>query len=308
MKLHPNARTTPHSRSLIVTRVLHQGWARSEAAEAAGISLRTVDKWLGRFRQHGRSGLFDRPSIPHRSPKRTAAATVRRIEQLRTRRWTAEQIAQRLRMALSTVSAVLKRIGLGRLACIDPKPAPIRYEYAHPGGLLHVDTKKLARFRRPGHRIHGNRRDTKTGLGYEFAHVCVDDATRLAYVEVLSDERKDTVVQFLRRAVAWFGRKRIDVLRVMTDNGSAYRSRLHAELCQELGIRHIRTRPYTPRTNGKAERFIGTLSREWAYARSYRSSAHRTAALTDWIHKYNYRRPHRGLGRYTPQQRLEALR
>lgn len=308
MKLHANAKTTPRGRSLLVRRVLHHGWTRAEAADAAGVSLRTVDKWLGRFRARGLEGLLDRSSAPRRSPNRTRDPLVRRIRQLRIRRWTAERIARAIGMALSTVSAVLKRIGLGRLACLDPKPVPLRYEYARPGGLLHVDTKKLAKIGAIGHRIHGDRSRKVRGLGYEFAHVCVDDATRLAYVELLPDERTKSVLHFLRRAVAWFRRKGIDIERLMTDNGPAYRSSAHAELCAELGIRHIRTRPYTPRTNGKAERFIGTLIREWAYIRAYRSSPERARALPRWIREYNYLRPHRGLARSTPIARLRALR
>ncbi len=308
MKLHANAKTTPHCRSLIVDRVLTLGWTAPEAAEAAGISVRTVFKWLARFRQEGLAGLLDRRSSPRRSPARTPNATVRRIERFRRRRWTAEKIAGRLRMALSTVSAVLKRIGLGRLSSLDPKPNPVRYERSTPGELIHIDTKKLARIGRVGHRIHGDRSRTIRGIGYEFAHVCVDDATRLAYVEVLPDERRESVLPFLRRTVRWFRRRGVLVEQLMTDNGSAYVSNDHADLCDELGIRHLRTRPHTPRTNGKAERFIQTLQREWAYARAYQTSSRRTAALRSWLHLYNYSRPHRGLGRSTPAQRLRALR
>ena len=308
MKLHPNARTTPHTRSLIVSRVLDEGWTVSETAEAAGVSIRTVYKWLRRFKLEGLRGLLDRPCAPGRSPHSTPSRLVRRIEQLRRKRWTAERIAEALQMALSTVCGILRRIGLGRFRNLEPRADPCRYERSRPGELLHVDTKKLARFSRPGHRIHGNRADTRTGLGYEFAHVCVDDATRLAYVEILPDERRESALPFLRRAVAWFKRKRVTVEQLMTDNGSAYLSRDHAELCEELGIRHIRTRPYTPRTNGKAERFIQTLQREWAYARPYNNSARRSAALHPWLHQYNHSRPHRGLGRSTPNQRLRDLR
>ncbi len=308
MKLHPNAKTTPHGRSLIIQRVLQLRWTAAEAAEAAGISVRTVFKWLARFRSEGLTGLVDRRSAPHRSPSRTPARLVRRIERFRRRRWTAEEIAARLRLALSTVSAVLKRIGLGRLSALDPKPDPVRYERDKPGELLHVDIKKLARICGIGHRIHGDRRREKRGVGYEFAHVCVDDATRLAYVEVLPDERIESVLPFLRRAVAWFKRKGVTVERVMTDNGSAYRSHDHAQLCDDLGIRHLRTKPYTPRTNGKAERFIQTILREWAYKRPYRSSRLRQEALAPWLRLYNYSRPHRGLVRSTPIACLRALR
>ena len=308
MKLHPNAKTTPHTRQLIVQRVARQGWTASEVAQAVGVSVRTVFKWLARFRDEGRAGLLDRPSVPHRSPARTREAVVRRIDTLRRKRWTAERIAERLRMALSTVSAVLKRIGLGRLSALDPKPVPVRYERESPGELVHVDTKKLAKIGAVGHRIHGDHSRKKRGLGYEFAHVCVDDATRLAYVEVLPDERIASAVPFLRRAAAWFRRKGIIVQRVMTDNAPAYLSRDHASFCAELGIRHLKTRPYTPRTNGKAERFIQTLQRDWAYTRPYQNSRARTHALAPWLKQYNYTRPHRGLDRSTPIARLRALR
>lgn len=308
MKLHPNARTTLHTRQLIVRRVHRQGWTVVEAADAAGISVRTVFKWLARYRDEGRAGLADRRSTPRRSPTRTREAVVRRIDRYRRRRWTAERIAAQLRMALSTVCAILKRIGLNRLSNLDPKAEPIRYERSRPGELLHVDTKKLGRIGRIGHRINNDRRTRSRGIGWEFAHVCVDDATRLAYVEILPDERRESAVPFLRRAVAWFKRKGVQVDQVMTDNGSAYISRDHAELCAELGIRHLRTRPYTPRTNGKAERFIQTLQREWAYGRPYRTSQLRQKALAPWLRQYNHSRPHRGLDRSTPIDRLRALR
>jgi len=308
MKLHPNAKTTPYSRRLVVRRVLRQGWTQAEAAEAAGVSVRTVAKWIERYRSEGSGGLLDRSSAPQRSPHRTPRGVVRRIEHLRRRRWTAERIAAALRMASSTVSGILKRIGLGRLRNLEPKEDPQRYERSRPGELLHIDTKKLGRIGRVGHRINRDRRTRSRGIGWEFAHVCIDDATRLAYVEVLPDERRESALAFLRRAVAWFRRKRIEVDQVMTDNGSAYISRDHADLCEQLGIRHLRTRPYRPQTNGKAERFIQTLQRDWAYAKPYRSSLIRQKALAPWIHQYNYSRPHRGLDRSTPNQRLRDLR
>ncbi|NNE35882.1 MAG: IS481 family transposase [Rhodothermales bacterium] len=308
MKLHPNAKTTPHSRALVVRRVQHEGWTQAEAAEAAGVSVRTVAKWIDRFRNDGYPGLVDRSSAPRRSPHRTPRRLVRRIEQLRRRRLTAERIASALRMALSTVSGILKRIGLGRLRSLEPKIEPIRYERSRPGELLHIDTKKLGRIAGVGHQMHGDRSRRARGVGWEFAHVCIDDATRLAYVEILPNERAESAVPFLRRAVAWFKRKSVRIEQLMNDNGPAYLSRDHAELCRELGIHHIRTRPYTPRTNGKAERFIGTMIREWAYARPYRSSRLRQQALAPWIRQYNHTRPHRGLARSTPAQRLRDLR
>ncbi len=242
------------------------------------------------------------------SPNSTPYRLVRRIERLRRRRWTAERIAVALRMALSTVSNILKRLGLGRLRSLEPKVDPQRYQRFRPGELLRIDTNKLGRIDRVGHRIHGDRARRGSGAGWEFVHFCIDDATRLAYVEVLPNEHSDAAVPFLRRASAWFKRKGVKVQQVMTDNGSAYISNDHAELCQELGIRHLRTKPYTPRTNGKAERFIGTMIREWAYVRPYRNSNRRRESLKPWIRQYNYKRPHRGLARSTPNQRLRALR
>ena len=309
MKLHPNARTNPYSRRLAVRRVLREGWTQARAAEAAGVSVRTIAKWIRRFRAEGAPGLLDRSSAPRRSPNRTPGRLVRRIEQLRWRRWTAERIAEALRMAISTVSAILKRLGLGRFSDLDPKPpAPVRYERSTPGELIHIDTKKLARIGQIGHRIHGDRTRMSRGIGYEFAHVCVDDATRLAYVEILDNERMESSLPFLRRAAAWFKRRGAPVQQVMTDNAPAYNSKAHAALCNELGIQHIQTRPYRPQTNGKVERFIRTLQNEWAYARPYRTSAWRARALATWLHQYNYSRPHRGLGRSTPIERLRALR
>jgi len=234
---------------------------------------------------------------------------VRRIEALRRRRRLSSwQIADKLKMAVSTVAAVLNRLGLGRLVSLDPKPPVVRYERERPGELLHVDVKKLARIVRVGHRIHGDRGTRVKGAGWEFAHVCVDDSSRAVYVEVLADEKAATAVPFLCRAVTWFRKKGVEVERVMTDNGSSYVSHAHRDACQELGIRHLRTRPYTPRTNGKAERFIQTLAREWAYARPYRNSAARSKALRPWIKYYNHRRPHHGIGRTTPMAKLEVTR
>ena len=308
MKLHANAKTTPHARALLVERVVHLGWTHAEAAEAAGVSLRTAFKWRQRFRDEGPDGLRDRSSTPHRSPNRTPHAVVRQIERHRRQRRTAEWIAERLELAISTVCLILKRLGLGRLRNLDPKPEPCRYERSRPGELIHIDTKKFAKISRIGHRIHGDRSRQARGCGYEFAHVCIDDATRLAYVEVLPDEKRESVIPFLKRAVAWFRRRGVIVEQLMTDNGPAYVSTRHAQLCSQLGIQHIRTKPYCPQTNGKAERFIQTLQREWAYFRAYRSSARRTAALHPWLREYNYSRPHRGIGRSTPNARLRSLR
>lgn len=307
MNLHPNSKLTPTSRASAVLDVLERGWSVAEVAERRDVSARTIYKWLARYRTEGEAGLQDRSSAPHRVAGRTRPPRVRRIVTLRRRRWTAWQIAQRLRMARSTVSAVLARVGLGRLRALDPKPRVQRYEKQRAGELLHVDIKKLARIRRVGHRIHGDRSRRVYGAGWEYVHVAIDDASRVAYVEVLDDERAASAVPFLERAVAWYRTLGIQVEQVMTDNGSAYRSHRHRHACERLGIRHRLTRPYTPRTNGKAERFIGTLSRGWAYGRAYRNSATRTRALTPWLEHYNHQRPHRSLDMQSPMTRLKAL-
>jgi transposase InsO family protein len=307
MKLHANAKTCPASRRLLCRRVIEQGRTVTEAAEAAGVSVRSAYRWLARYRAEGESGLLDRSSRPRRSPRRTPPGRVAEILGLRRQRLSGQEIAERLGMAASTVSAVLRRAGLGRLRALEAPEPPNRYERARPGELVHIDVKKLAVIVRPGHRVHGDRRTQVRGAGWEYVHNLVDDATRLAYAEVLPDERKETVCAFLRRAVAWLSTQGITVERVLTDNGSGYRSRLHREVCAELGIAHKRTRAYRPRTNGKVERFIQTSLRRWAYRRPYASSAERTAALADWLHTYNHLRPHRSLNRQTPAQRLAGL-
>lgn len=316
MKLHGSARTCPKSRRLLVDRVLVEGWSLTEAAEAAGVSDRTVSKWLKRFREEGEGGLSDRSSAPGRIPHRTPSERVEAIRALRKLRMTAAEIAQALGMALSTVSVWLKRIGLGKRSRLEPPEPPNRYERRHPGELVHVDIKKLGRIKLPGHRVTGNRRQraprTRVGnqgrylgtAGWEFVHVMVDDHSRLAYAEVLSDERGETAAGFLDRAVQWFGDRGITIERLLSDNGSCYRSRAHAQACRQLGIRHSFTRPYRPRTNGKAERFIQTLINEWAYAPIYGNSAERTSRLTPWLTHYNYTRPHGSLGHKPPGSRL----
>jgi transposase InsO family protein len=297
---------------------LEENWSLAAAAEAAGVSERTAGKWMRRFRLEGRAGLADRSSAPRRVPRRTAPERVEAIRKLRRLRLTAAEIAELLGMALSTVSRWLKRIGLGKRSRLAPPEPPNRYERARPGELVHVDVKKLGRFRRPGHRALGRgprRRLTQTTaegrgrgvVGWDFLHVCVDDATRLAYVEVLPDERATTAAAFLKRAVGWFAERGVEVARVMSDNGSCYRSSDHARACRELGLRHLRTRPYRPRTNGKAERFIQTLQNEWAYARLYASSAERAAHLPAWLDHYNSRRPHGSLSHRPPAARLVEL-
>ena len=307
MRLHRNARTCPHSRRLAVRRVLEESWTLAAAAEAAGVSVRTLSKWLRRFREEGEQGLLDRSSAPRSVPSRTPEQRVVVIAALRRLRMTGAEIAETLSMPRSTVSVVLTRIGLGRLSRLEPAEPPNRYERRRPGELLHVDVKKLGRIGRPGHRVNGDRRTRSRGIGWEFVHIAIDDATRLAYVEVLADEKATTATAFLRRAVAHFRAHGVQVERVMTDNGSAYVSLVHRLACKALGLTHLRTRPYRPRTNGKAERFIRTLLAGWAYGAIYRDSAERRAALAGWLDFYNRRRPHGSLNHQPPLQRLEAL-
>jgi transposase InsO family protein len=308
MKLHGNAKTCLYSRKLLVERVERQGWTLTQAAEAAGVSVRTVSKWVGRYREEGEAGLRDRSSAPVSMPRRTCEERVQAIAALRRVRMSGIEIAELLAMAPSTVSAVLARIGLGRLAALEPPEQANRYEKAGAGELVHVDVKKLVRIDGAGHRVTGSRRGQAKGAGWEYVHVAVDDATRLAYAEVLTDERATSVVAFLRRAVAHFRAYGITIERLLTDNGPGYRSTIHALACRALAIKHSRTRPYRPRTNGKAERFIRTLLGGWAYGAIYASPAERTAALAGWLNFYNHRRPHGSLDRQPPVTRLNALR
>jgi len=316
MKVHANAPLGPKGRETMVLRVLEQGWSLTRAAEAAGVSERTCSKWVSRYRAEREAGLLDRSSAPRSIPHRTPDEVVEVIVLLRKLRMTGAEIAFCLAMALSTVSAVLLRVGLGKLSRLEPPEPPNRYQRRHAGELVHVDVKKLARIPDwgAGHRVHGNRglqrnrrRAGKRIVGWEFVHVCVDDATRLAYVEVLADEKATSAVAFLTRAIAFYERHGITVERVMTDNGSAYRSTIHAFACRALGVRHLRTRPYRPRTNGKAERFIRTMLGGWAYGAIYANSRERTAALDGWLWTYNHRRPHGSLSHKPPIARLNEL-
>jgi transposase InsO family protein len=307
MNIHSSARTSPAGRGLLVRRITELGWTVREAAEAAGVSARTAYKWLARFDDDGEAGLLDRSSRPNRSPTRIAPGWQDLVLQLRRSRMTGAQIAKALKIPRSTVARVLKRLGLERLKYLDPPPPVRRYEKDRPGELIHLDVKKLGRIKGIGHRITGrfvgvNR---NCGIGWEFVHVCVDDFTRLAYVEVLEDETGPTTVGFLRRALAWFREHGVTVERVMTDNGTNYRSHAFRGALVRLGLKHLRTRPYTPRTNGKAERFIQTMLREWAYVRPYTSSARRRVALAPWLRRYNERRPHGAIGGAPPITRLK---
>jgi transposase InsO family protein len=314
MKLHGNARLSVKGRELLIDRVEHAGWSLSSAAEAAGISDRTARKWLARYRSEGATGLLDRCSAPAIVANRTDERRVEVIAALRRLRLTALEIAECLQMAHSTVSGILTRIGMGKLGL---EPAQ-RYERERPGELIHTDVKKLGRIQgRAGHRVASRRRYNprkndaagvlRHTVGWEYVHVAIDDATRLAYIEVLSDEKAITAIAFLRRAVAHYASYGIAVEQLITDNGPAYRSTIHAIACRTLGIRHLRTRPYRTQTNGKAERFIRTMLGGWTYGAIYRDSAQRNAALAGWLDFYNRQRPHGALSHRPPITRLHEL-
>jgi transposase InsO family protein len=303
MDIHKNARTTPQSRALIAKRVT-SGEPRSSVARGVGVCERTVAKWVARAAE-GDLALEDRSCRPHRSPRAISAAVMVEIERLRRRwRWTGAQIAETVGVSRATAARTLRQLGLHHLARLEPRPMGRRYEWAAPGQLLHLDTKKLGRIGQVGHRITGVRSHRTRGIGWEFVHVCIDDCSRVAYAEVLPDERSLTVVAFLRRAMTWFARRGVTVQRILTDNGNPYRSRLMAAVCRARAVAQRFTRPYTPRTNGKAERFIQTLLREWAYRVPYASSGQRTAALAHWLHYYNWHRHHSALGGLPPISRV----
>jgi len=318
MQLHANAALSLNQRRRLVGRVLEEGWSLTKAAEAAEVSDRTAAKWVSRYRREGETGLLDRSSAPALVANRTDERRVEAIAALRRLRFTAPELAELLDMPLSTVSGILTRIAMGKLGRLGLEPAQ-RYERARPGELIHIDVKKLGRIQGgAGKRIFGghshyNRtftdRDGKrrTTVGWDYVHIAIDDATRLAYAEVLSDEKAITAVGFLRRAVAFFDRHGVSVERLITDNGSPYRSTVHAIACRALGIRHLRTRPHRPQTNGKAERLIRTMLGGWAYGAIYASSTERTAALDGWLWHYNHRRRHSALGHQPPITRLNNL-
>ena len=304
MNSHKNARLGFTGRVCLVERVVHDGWSAAQAALAFSVSARTVRKWLARFRTEGQPGLRDRSSRPHHSPRRTRAALERRITARRERRETGAQIAAALHLPRATVGDVLRRLGRGRLPPVVPRPPVVRYERERPGELLHIDAKKLGRIGRVGHRIHGDRTRRTRGLGWECLHVAIDDASRVAYAELLPDESAASAVAFLERAVAWLAGLGVRVERVMTDNAFCYTQRQYAAALERLGIVHKRTKPYTPRTNGKAERFIQTALREWAYAKPYRSSRTRAGALGPFLTHYNTARPHTAHDHQPPCTRL----
>jgi len=310
MDVHKNARLTPAGREIMVRRVVEGGQTPEAIATAVGVCPRTVRKWVKRFRAEGLAGLHDRSSRPHRLRRPVPAAIIARLEALRRQRWTGAQIARETGVSKATVSRILRRLGLNRLRALEPVEPVRRYEREHPGELIHIDIKKLGRIDGIGHRITGDRRGQSSrrsrgqGLGWEFVHVCIDDASRIAFAQVMPDETKESATAFLKAALAYYQSLGVTVARVMTDNGGCYRAFDFRDACRDLGLKHIRTRPYTPKTNGKAERFIQSALREWAYAQPYTHSDRRIAELPRWLHRYNWHRPHGSLDAKPPISRL----
>jgi transposase InsO family protein len=304
MNIHKNARLTPSGRERIVRQVA-SGQTPEAVSEAAGVCPRTVRKWVERYHREGPAGLQDRSSRPHRLHRPTPPAIVEQVEALRRQRFTGKQIAAELRISPATVSRILKRLGLNRISALEPAAPVRRYERERPGELIHIDIKKLGRFARAGHRATGHRQGCRNvNAGWEFVHVAIDDHSRLAFAKIMPSEKKRSATAFLKAALAYYASLGIKVERVMSDNGSCYKSFAFRRLCKRLGLRHIRTRPYTPKTNGKAERFIQTSLREWAYAQAYQHSRQRKDYLPFWLHRYNWHRPHAGIDDKTPISRL----
>ncbi len=304
MNIHQNAKLTPQSRAEIVRRVLDEGQSPTAVATAVGVCTRTVRKWVARYRTEGADGLRDRSSRPHRIRGALPPPVIIQIVALRRLRWTGAQIAATLGVSPASVSRVLRRQGIARLSALEPAPPVHRYEHPHPGDLLHLDTKKLGRFNRPGHRVTHDRTHRRQGAGWEYVHVCVDDHSRVAFSQLYPDETAASATAFLTAATDYYRRLGITVQRVLTDNGGCYRSRAFNARCGTLGLRSRYPRPFTPRTNGKAERFIQTALREWAYAHAYDTSDQRAQQLPRWLHRYNWHRPHASLRAMTPISRL----
>jgi transposase InsO family protein len=310
MDTHKNAPLTPKGREAMVRRVVEDGLSKAAAAYQFNVTPKTVAKWVKRFRAEGMDGLRDRSSRPHSLPSQTPAAACAAVEALRRQRYTGKQIAAEVGVSPATVSRILRRLGLNRLAALEPAEPIRRYERQHPGELIHIDIKKLGKFNRIGHRITGdrsrqsNQRSRGQGPGWEYVHVCIDDASRIAFSQVMKNEKQGCAVAFLKAAIAYYTSLGITVERVMTDNGACYKSLAFQKACKRLGLRHIRTKPYTPKTNGKAERFIQTSLREWAYAQAYNTSKERAAELPRWLHRYNWHRPHGSLDSKPPISRL----
>ena len=306
MDTHKNARLTPKGREEMVRAVVDYGLTQAAAARQFNTTPKTVGKWVERFHAEGVKGLQDRSSRPLSSPGQTPPATCAAVEAMRRQRYTGKQIAAELGISPATVSRILRRLGLNRLSALEPAEPVRRYERDKPGEMIHIDIKKLGRFNKIGHRITGDRRgqSNSRGVGWEYVHVAVDDHSRIAFAIVMSSEKRRSATAFLRAAVAYYEGLGVKVERVMTDNGSCYKSFAFRRSCKELGLKHIRTRPYTPKTNGKAERFIQTSLREWAYAQAYQTSTERKAELPSWLHRYNWHRPHTGIDDKTPISRL----
>jgi transposase InsO family protein len=302
MNIHKNARLTPLRREEMALAVIEGGLSQAQAASQYAVTAKVVKRWVERYKAEGRAGMADRSSRPRHSPNRTDQTVVDRVVALRRQRFTGKHIASMVGVSPATVSRVLARAGLSRLKDLEPAEPARRYEREAPGDMIHIDIKKLGRFDRVGHRITGQ--SNSRGIGWEYVHVCIDDASRVAFSQILPDECKQSAVAFLEAAIAYYASLGITVSHVMTDNGSCYRSKAFARACGDLGLKHIRTRPYTPRTNGKAERFIQTALREWAYAVAYPTSKHRAAELPVWLHRYNWHRPHGSLKSKTPISRL----
>jgi transposase InsO family protein len=308
MDTHKNAPLTPRGREAMVRCVIEGRLSKASAARQFNITPKTVAKWVERFRAEGVDGLRDRSSRPLSLPSQTAPATCAAVEALRRQRYTGKQIAAEVGVSAATVSRILRRLGLNRLSALEPTEPIRRYERENPGELIHIDIKKLGRIGSVGHRITGRQTgvvNRHLGIGWEFVHVCIDDASRIAFSRIMNDERKASAIAFLEAAVAYYASLGVKVERVMTDNGSCYLSRAFGQACKKLGLKHVRTRPYTPKTNGKAERFIQTSLREWAYARAYNTSDERTAELPRWLHRYNWHRPHGSIGSKPPISRLD---
>jgi transposase InsO family protein len=308
VKLHSNAKLTPKGRLELAQSVLKHGMTLDAAAAASKVSTRTANKWVQRFKAEGLAGLQDRSSRPTRLRSPTPPKTIKRIEQLRRQRMTGARIAELTGVSTATVSRVLKRLGLSRLSALDPEEPARRYEHALPGDMLHLDTKKLGRILKPGHRVTADRASRSRGAGWETVFVAIDDHSRVAYAELAADETVGSAIAFLDAAIAYYAKLGIQIRRVMTDNGSAFVSHAFGHALQRLGLRHVRTRPYTPRTNGKAERFIQSALREWAYGFVYRHSNERAGMLSHWLHHYNWHRPHSSLNDMPPATRLPLSR
>ncbi len=306
MNTHKNAPLTPAGRERMVRAVVDDGKSKAAVARAFRTTAKTVGKWVGRFREHGVEGLRDRSSRPRSLPSQTPLATCDEVERLRRQRYTQDQIAAQTGLSRTTVSRILNSRGLSHLACLEPKEPRPRYERETPGEIIHIDIKKLGRFSRPGHRVTGNRhgQSATRGVGWEYVHVAIDDHSRVAYCDIFPNEKKESALAHLEATVAYYKQLGVTVTRVMTDNGSCYRSKAFRRACAKLNIKHIRTKPYTPQTNGKAERFIQTTIREWADATEYHSSEQRQADLSQWLHRYNWHRPHASLNKKPPISRL----